>query len=559
LRLTSFPIRDQSGAPVRIGLIVDDVTERKRVEDDLRQRELHFRMLADNIPQLAWIADQPGSMIWFNRGWFDFAGLTAEESVGSGWQRVLHPEHVARIEESMARGRAAGETWEDTYPMRGRDGEYRWFLSRATPIRDERGRVMHWFGTSTDVTEQRLLDDATAYLAESLEPSVTFPKISRLPIPTLADSCFVDVCENGTIRRVAWAHTDPEREAAWTPRVLGLSPSLTAASHPVVRAIMTGRVVVIPDQETGLEECFGIAAMSSAIIVPMMVGNRRVGALTFAFCSSRRRHHTVAQRRAAEELARRAAIAIDNVHHYEEARNAVRTRERVLAIVSHDLRDPLATIDLSLLRLQQQLGHPAVTRHLDVTRRATRRMETLIRDLLDMASIQVGKLALSLASVRYADIVDELVESHAPIAHEKGLVLEHESSLTDETSWCDRNRILQALGNLVGNAIKFCRPGDRICVHAAASATHVTIEISDTGPGIPVASLPRLFDAYWSGDGSAKPSTGLGLYIAKGIIDAHRGNIEVRSTVGQGTSFRIELPRASGEPVRQRSDRTSSS
>lgn len=170
-------------------------------------------------------------------------------------------------------------------------------------------------------------------------------------------------------------------------------------------------------------------------------------------------------------------------------------------------------------------------------------MESLISDLLDMASIQEGKLALTCASLRVADLVDELVESQGPLAHEKGIALELESSLRDEVVWGDRHRLLQVLANLVGNATKFCRAGDRITIRAEASPAQVAIEVSDTGPGISAEALPHLFEAYWADRSSGKRSTGLGLYIAKGIVDAHHGQLSVQSTPGQGSVFRIVLPR----------------
>lgn len=547
-----FPIRRPSGEPLAAALILTDITAHKRMEDELRERELHFRMMADHIPQLAWIADAQGALVWLNRRWFEFVRLPPQEAVGSAWKRAVHPDHLARVLEGIARSIATGEPWEDTFPIRAGDGMYRWFLSRATPIRDDRGQVINWFGTSTDFTEQWLLDQSTAYLSESIEPSVTLPKISRLAIPTLADVCFLDLLEEGVIRRAAWAHADPGRDRARQGGPVGVPPPVTASSHPVVRAITTGEVVFVPEVDphaahresgTTLQELLEIPGLTSVMVVPMTAGDRRLGALTFAYTTASRRHHTAGQRRAAEELARRAAIAIDNARHYDEARRAVRTRERVLAIVSHDLRNPLGTIELSLTRLQQQVSDPAVTRHVDIVRRATRRMETLISDLLDMASIQAGKLALTCAPVRATDLLDELVESQAPLAHDQGLALELESGLRDETIWGDRHRLLQVLANLVGNAIKFCRAGDRITIRATAAPTQLVLEIADTGPGIPAEALPHLFEAYWSEDAGRKRSTGLGLHIAKGIVDAHHGQLSVQSTPGQGSVFRVVLPR----------------
>ena len=110
--------------------------------------------MADNIPQLAWMAEPDGRRVWFNRRWHDYTGLTSEQAAAGGWRRVHHPEFLERVLAGMRRAWAAGEPWEDTFPLRGADGDYRWFLTRAVPVRDALDRPVRWFGTNTDVTDQ---------------------------------------------------------------------------------------------------------------------------------------------------------------------------------------------------------------------------------------------------------------------------------------------------------------------------------------------------------------------------------------------------------------------
>src|SRR4029450_10458362 len=155
------PLKDRDGHIVGINVVAEEITERKHAETvlgaserALRETEARFRELADNISQFAWTADSTGLIYWYNKRWHDYTGTTLEEMKGWGWQKVHHPEHVERVVQRIRQSFESGTPWEDTFPLRGRDRTYRWFLSRALPIHNEAGEVIRWFGTNTDITEQ---------------------------------------------------------------------------------------------------------------------------------------------------------------------------------------------------------------------------------------------------------------------------------------------------------------------------------------------------------------------------------------------------------------------
>ena len=146
-------------------------TERtlRRQEQTLRESEQRFRQLAENIPQLAWMTDPTGGIQWYNQRWYDYTGTTLEQMRGWGWQAVHHPHHTERVTAGWIKALMAGQQWEDTFPLRSRDGQFRWFLSRAFPIRDAEGNIMRWFGTNTDITELRETQEALRQTQAELE------------------------------------------------------------------------------------------------------------------------------------------------------------------------------------------------------------------------------------------------------------------------------------------------------------------------------------------------------------------------------------------------------
>ncbi len=158
--VTVSPVRDVKGCIIGASAVNRDITNRKRAEAALLESEGRFHALADNISQLAWMTDETGAIVWYNQRWFDYTGTTFQEMQGWGWKKVHAPDHVDRVVDKFTRCIRSGEVWEDTFPLRGKDGQYRWFLSRAVPIRDASGKALRWFGTNTDVTQQREAEEA---------------------------------------------------------------------------------------------------------------------------------------------------------------------------------------------------------------------------------------------------------------------------------------------------------------------------------------------------------------------------------------------------------------
>ena len=149
------PLNPHADSSTDIIWFSNEITEQVQYRAAIRESEESFRTLVDNISQLAWIADKEGSIFWYNKRWFEYTGTTLPDMQGWGWKKVHHPDHVERVAKRIQHSWDTGEAWEDTFPLLGADGQYRWFLSRALPIRNEAGEIVRWFGTNTDITDQR--------------------------------------------------------------------------------------------------------------------------------------------------------------------------------------------------------------------------------------------------------------------------------------------------------------------------------------------------------------------------------------------------------------------
>jgi two-component system sensor histidine kinase/response regulator len=226
-------------------------------------------------------------------------------------------------------------------------------------------------------------------------------------------------------------------------------------------------------------------------------------------------------------------------------REAVQAREDVLAVVSHDIRNFLQAIKSGVQLLNKSPDKLSADAKAAIHSRMSSTVDLMgrvIADLLDMASIRNGRIEVVMQPEVAAQLISEAIAVHEPMAQQKGIRLLASCDVPTQVVSCDRERILQVFSNLLGNAIKFCRHGDRIEVVVRRVDDFVQASVSDTGPGIASEDLPMVFDAYWSGASNRRVGTGLGLYITKRIVEAHEGRIWIESEMGKGTTVHFTLP-----------------
>jgi PAS domain S-box-containing protein len=228
---------------------------------------------------------------------------------------------------------------------------------------------------------------------------------------------------------------------------------------------------------------------------------------------------------------------------------AVRARDEMLGLVTHDLRNPVNAVKMlaaAILRVDDAPDSPplppVVVEHAAVMLQAASQMDTLIQDLLDVTRLELGRMRLTPQMIRAVDLVEVAIDTLAPLAAARRLRLDATVSTPVETVQADPDRILQVLSNLIGNAVKFTPAGGRVDVHVVSDGDAVRFTVQDTGPGIPPDELPRVFDRFWQSKRTNRSGAGLGLAIARGLIQAHGGRIWVESTLNEGTAVHFTLP-----------------
>lgn len=379
-------------------------------------------------------------------------------------------------------------------------------------------------------------------LAASLEYEHTIATLARLIVPNLAELSVVDIAENeGALRRVAVAHRNPEDEARIAAEIGRVRHEVPEA---LVRIMQAGEPALVGSSSglysylTGDSDGDG----RTLIFLPLVSRGQSIGIA--AAISAEGKPFSGADLPLFAELARRASLSIDNARLYLESQQAVRAREEVLAIVSHDLRNPLSAVSLgaSLLQMSETMSGED-REQLDTIVLSTKRMNRLIADLLDVTRLEGGKrLPVELATVEVAELVNETEELFRAQAGVAGVTIAPDVPEQIPPVRADRHRVMQVLSNLVGNSLKFTPPGGRIDVRATRRDGHVLLTVADTGPGIPKENLHDIFSPYWQAKRTERMGAGLGLPIAKGIVEAHGGTIWAESDPGRGTQFYFTLP-----------------
>jgi PAS domain S-box-containing protein len=455
--------------------------------------------------------------------------MTAQETVGGGFIRAYHPDEAEDVLRQWSAAVRSGMSFESKCRIRAADGSYRWFLNRAQPGRNAEGRIVRWAGSLTDIEDLIRIEQA---LRESEE---------RLAgIVSTAMDAILTVDQD---RRIVLFNEAAERMfGCMAAEALGQTiehfiPECFRRGHPRRSGETGGASGATSSQRTLTAlRADGTEFPIEAAISKIEVGGRNLYTVIHRDITERKQAEKEREELAREQAARAAA------------EDANRSKDEFLALVSHELRSPLTPI----LGYTRMLGagpvdRAAIGNMTAIIERNAKAQLQIIEDLLDSGRITTGKLRIDWAAVDLAPVLESALETVRPAAEAKGVTLEADFGSLSEQVLGDSTRIQQMVWNLLANAVKFTASGGRVELRMESDANNVRIRVSDTGKGIEPEFLPFVFDRFRQADSTSTRrygGLGLGLSIAKHLVEAHGGTILAASEgTGRGATFTVTLPR----------------
>jgi PAS domain S-box-containing protein len=521
------PVLGRQRELVKILCISRDVTIEQRQHIELQERESQFRTLADNVSQLAWMADHTGWIYWYNQRWFDYTGTTLDEMQGWGWRTVHHPDHVARVVAKIKTCFAEGIDWEDTFPLRCKDGSYRWFLSRMKPIRANDGSIVRWIGTNTDITESLKAEDALRRSEQKLQLGIEVARVGiaeidyatgLVALSKIACSIYgLDESDNLISRQRLHELIHPDDRGRFSDRVK------EALSNPEASTISIEHKILRRNGDIRWVE------VRKRVLFDI---NSKVPRVTGAVL-------------ALQDITEQKEFEINLQQARLSAESASRAKTEFLANMSHEIRSPMTAI-LGYAELLRGANDEDIEK-IKTIQRNGQFLLSLINDILDLSKIEAGKLQVDKVRFRPRGLIEEVTSLMNVRAIEGKIALQ-----SDFKTWLPREvsgdpiRVRQILINLVGNAIKFTEEGEvRLVTSYDQLNEKIRIDITDTGIGMEEETLRRIFRPFEQADSSIVQrfgGTGLGLAISTRLAELMGAKIEVESVFEKGSTFSLILP-----------------
>jgi PAS domain S-box-containing protein len=534
----------------------EDQLRRLAVEEEQRQGEERVRDLADTIQQIVWTADAQGRLRYINGYGRAYLGLEGRDVNAVAPMEYVHANDRETLQTLWHRAIDEGSPFSaEARLLRASDGAYRWHLCRGGP---ERGDGLRgWLGTLTDIEDQkgsearaRFLSEAAKQLqASELDRTSIVTRLVKLLVPGLAEIALVDtVGDGGALERQASAFADDgmrarldELDRRW--------PETREAPRFRFQAMIAGRaarwtrlregelaqVAASPEHLTELERL----GVGSIVCAPLEVLGEVSSVLTLV--RTRAEAFDDDDLELATDLAHRAGMAVSNSQLYEQAQQSIRARDEFLTIAAHELKTPLTSLKLQVQALERRAHDDETRRRTGMASRAIARLARLVDVVMDVSRIGGGQLSIERAPFDLSLLAREVIARMGDDAARVGSAIALSAEAPVEGAW-DRLLIEEVLENLLANAVKY-GAGQPIDVDVTRRDGHARVTVRDHGIGIAAGEQQRIFDRYARAVSERNyGGLGLGLFIAREVVEAHGGTIGVESAPGAGAAFTVELP-----------------
>ncbi|KAI1655311.1 hypothetical protein F4813DRAFT_391733 [Daldinia decipiens] len=553
---------DETGEVIAGIITCRDVTHLAQEITDIKVAdEERFKLICDTMPQMVWTATANGVHDFFNNRWYDYTGLSVEDSVGGGWKNPFHPDDMPNTWKRWERSLVTGEAYATEYRCRSKDGEWRWMLGRALPLRNKRtGQIEKWFGTCTDVHEALEAKMAAKQTRAQLLSVLTHAQTTIFSVDLNLKLTMLEGAVSWISGKDDTASNDADQLDPPTyvgknieevfinlnPRLL---PSEFSAFLEPVRRILSGELTTETVHEHKLDDRFYRTRFLPRVERTSQDGRTSktdikgaIGVIMDVTELKKREQDLEEQVKEKRQLKANEAAA----------KEASRLKSQFLANMSHEIRTPITgVIGMAELLLDSPLDEEQ-REYAENLSRSANALLTVINDILDFSKVESGRLDIEEVQFSLSVVVQDVSKMLSFAAGRKNLDFRSDISSDIENDLVvlgDPGRVRQIITNLLTNSIKFTNGGYVKFSVWKEKETNDTIEIKfvieDTGIGIEEDVLKRLFQPFSQGDPSTARKfggTGLGLTISKNLVDLMRGRITLESTIGNGTTATFWIP-----------------
>lgn len=541
----------------------EEIQERERITEvlTLQQERLHLAQEAANIGVFEW--DAISDRVQWSEHMERLYGLQPGTFKGTykEWLKYIHPDDRNRIRDEFYEHIKKKAIMDFEFRIVLPDGTVEWIYSKQQVFFDKKRNPIHTIGININVSERKQLMINSAFLAEaskilssSLDYETTLHNVASLAVSQISDWCIIGIIDkNAGYQQITMQHKDPKK-VKWAEAVGKEYPPALNANSGIAKVLRTKKpefhpyisddmLVAVAKDERHLKLIKQLG-MTSVMIVPLLLHNESIGALTFISSETKRRF-TKADLSLAEELAQRAAIAIENARLYKNSQDAITVRDDFISVASHELKTPVTSVKIFtqvLLKNAEKNNDDKSIKSLVKVNKQIDKLTALIYNLLDISKIQSGHLEYSMKQFSFDEMISESIEVLQHMSDKHTIILEGKSN---SLMYGDEDRLIQVISNLITNAIKYSPLADKVVVHVSVSKKRITVAIQDFGIGMDKEHLQKVFERFYRVSGttdSTFPGLGIGLYISKEIVLRHGGKLWVESSVGKGSTFYLELP-----------------